>query len=141
MKKTQTWIVGALAAVALISSSLYSPKANAYAFVSMMGHGYVVSATGRDSSDAILCVALFPFCLLKDKAAPGHLTAKDLLANSYSQAEVNSILAGQSAAVKYFTEKNMRVTEGNELSSDQLAERLADVPGATPEFIEFVRSN
>ena len=141
MKRSQKWFTGMLMAAAILSSSVFAPKANAYSLISLIGNGYVVSATGNSTSDTVLCIVLLPFCLLKDSTAPGKLTEKDLIDNGYSKSDVASIFKGQDAVLSYLTQSKSRISEKGALSSDQLAEKFAAIPGVTHEYVDFVRSN
>jgi hypothetical protein len=130
----------AIAISSVFGSLLYTPQSNAYALVSLVAYGYVVSATGNRGSDTIFCVALFPFCLLDQKMdGAANVTKEDLARNGYGSAEIEQIVAGQSAVVNHLAANNLRITEEGSLSFNQVLSFVSKVPGVTPEYVQFVR--
>lgn len=128
-------------AVAGISMAVYTPKADAYALISLIAYGYVPSVTGTDVGDTVLCIAVLPFCLLEEKMDASAITERDLRDNGYNQEEIGKIRAGQKAFMSFLEENKLRVEKSGDMTAGQLAAIMRNVPGMTAEYVDFFRSN
>lgn len=143
MKKVSKVVLTAVVALSL--SNLFAPKANAFGLINLAVDGrldYVgTPTTMQDFVLTAMCIALLPFCILDGQSAAGHVTVADLRNNGYSEAEINSIMAGQNAVVSYLQTNKLAVQKSGSMNSVELAAFISQVPGVTPAYVNFVVNN
>lgn len=146
--------IAAALAISCLSMSLFVPKANAVLIVSALsdpysdhgyGDGYPHHYHHRYYGPAPLlvftCIVFLPICLLNEKSGDASITPQDLLDNGYEQVTIDQIQKGQDAWISYLSSQDLKVERGGTMTNDQLAIMMKTIPGVTPEYIEFARTN
>lgn len=136
-KKIRT-LCGALCVI--FAASVAAPRpANAWLVtvgsVNILGNGSNASIFGS----ALICVILFPFCILDQKdAGAGATTSADLVANGYSSAQIKTILADQNTLAGLLTAKGLALRVGSTDTRETLSSQIRSVyPKVSETYLDY----
>lgn len=86
----------------------------------------------------VLCIFLFPVCLLDEKAGPSSVSPQDLADNGYTPQQVATITGDQARLTEILREKNQRVVFQANDTRDTVRLALSSLlPTVSETYVDF----
>lgn len=125
---------------AILAFSAVTPRP-ANAWILTVGDDNILGShsDGAIFGSALICVIFLPFCLL-DQKVPGAAgtTAADLAANGYTSAQIQTILADQSALTSRLSAQRLQLKVGPTDTRESLLSQIRSVyPRVSDTYLEF----